>query len=65
MSDERKRSCYTCQNQSLCYLKRRIYDALLPGAAWMFEDAPRPFTDIFDTLAEACNQYQKQEEQAT
>jgi len=64
MTDDDKRSCYSCQNQSLCFLKRRIYDALLPGAAWMFEAAPRPFTDIFDTLAEACNQYQKQEEQA-
>ena len=60
--DEDKRSCYTCKHQSLCYLKRRIYDAILPGAAWMFEDALRPFMDIFDTLAEICNQYQKQEE---
>ena len=62
MTDEDRRSCYTCKHQSLCYLKRRVYDAMLPGAAWMFDGADvakptRQFTDVFNTLAEACNQY--------
>jgi len=61
MTDEEKRSCYTCEHQSLCYLKRHIYDALVPSAAWMLDSTglPHVWTDVFDTLAEACNQYTK------
>ena len=61
MDEEGKRSCYNCQHQSLCYLRRTIYNALLPECAWMLEGAPRPFMDIFDVLAEACNMYQRTE----
>jgi len=58
-------SCYTCANQSLCYLKRHIYNALTPEGAWMLDKALRKWMDIFDTLAEICNQYQKIEQEAT
>jgi len=59
MSDGEKRSCYTCFFQSLCYLKHNVHNAMVPGAAWMITDVPRKWTDIFDTLAEVCNQYTK------
>jgi len=51
-----KRSCHTCEHQRICYLERRITDAIM-DATWMLKDTPRPWTDIFGTLAEACNQY--------
>jgi hypothetical protein len=38
MTNETKRSCYTCKHQT------------------------RQFTDVFDTLAEACDQYQRETE---
>ena len=56
--EETKRSCYTCQHQNLCYLRRRIYDALLPSSAWMLEGMPRTFSEVFDVLAQVCNQYE-------
>jgi len=60
MTDEEKRSCFNCKHQSLCYLKHRVLDAMVPSAAWMFEGSqPRVWTDVFDTLAEVCNQYTK------
>ena len=62
MTDETKRSCYTCENQGLCFLRRKVYNALTPEGTWMFLDAPRKWTDVFDTLAGACNQYQKMED---
>ena len=62
MTNEEKRSCFTCEHESLCFLKHRLYDAMLQGdTAWMFEITVRAWTDIFDTLAEACNQYTKME----
>ena len=58
---DEKRSCYNCQYQSLCFLRRRIDDAL--QGVWMLnmdrdnKKSPRIFTDIYDTLAEICTEY--------
>ena len=62
MTDEEKRSCYTCFFQSLCHPKNLVHDAVTKQAGWMFEayeNTVRKWTDVFDTLAEACNQYTK------
>ena len=59
MTDEEKRSCFTCEHQSLCHPKLLIHHAINKEAGWMFEDAPRPWTEVFDTLAEACNHYEE------
>lgn len=64
MSDDDKRSCYTCKNHGFCYLHRGIRNKLIM-AVGMFIGKSNPATDIFDTLAEACNQYQKIEQEAT
>jgi len=66
MTDEDKRSCFNCRHHTLCFLRHRVYMALAPGneGARMFENAPRRWTDIFDTLAEACNQFQRIEQEA-
>jgi len=64
MSDEDKRSCFTCNHRAVCALKRAVRDALLAEAPFL-KGAPRSRTDILDTLAEACNQYQKIEQEAT
>jgi len=58
MSDEEKRSCFICKHQDLCHVRRCIHEAILTSP-WMFEDTPRPWVEILDTLAEACNQYTK------
>ena len=66
MDEEAKRSCYNCQHQSLCYLRHHVYDAMVPRCAWMFDGhdcgrSRRPWTDVFDVLAEACNQHERVE----
>ena len=62
MTNEEKRSCYTCFFQSLCHPKNLVQDAVTRQAGWMFESSPDAmvmWTDVFDTLAQACNQYTK------
>ena len=61
MTDEDKRSCHTCIHQSYCHLHQNIHKRLVI-AAGMFRGKSNPATDIFDTLAEACTQYQKTED---
>ena len=58
---DEERSCYSCKYHSVCYLRRGVYEAIIPRAAWMLEGAPRAWTDIFVTLAETCIQYEKEE----
>jgi len=63
--DENRRSCYTCEHLSVCFLKHKTYNMFTSeDSAWMFNDPPCRWMRIFDTLAEACNQYQRQEENA-
>jgi len=60
MTNEEKRSCFTCKHHDLCYLRRNVHDAMIPSASWMFDPAGQStWTSIFDTLAQACNQYTK------
>lgn len=60
MSEE-KRSCYNCKYQATCFLRRGIYDAIMPKAVDLVEGAPKPWTFIFDALAMICGQYGKEE----
>lgn len=65
-SDEQKRSCFNCTHQDLCCLRRDVCDAT-HKAAWMHRAREHGLTGwkaIFYTLAEACNQYQKIEQEA-
>lgn len=65
---QEKRSCYHCQFQSICFLKKRIDDALT--GAWMVcliagEGAPKTFTALFDTLGEICTGFEKCRDEPT
>jgi len=61
MSKE-KRSCYSCKYQTTCFLRRVVYDAIMPQAATFLVDAPKPWMTIFDALAMICAQYVKEED---
>ena len=65
MDDEQRRSCFICAHQDLCCLRRDVRDAT-HKAAWMHrgKHGLTGWITLFDTLAEACNQYQRQEEKA-
>lgn len=61
-----ERTCYTCKHYRLCFLKRKIDDAL-SGAGNMYniddlDAAPKGYLDLFDTLAKMCLEYKFKKE---
>lgn len=55
------RSCYTCDNRTLCYLKRKVQDALNGNDMLNIDGVATPGTwiDIFIALGNACSKYEK------
>lgn len=61
-----ERTCFTCKHRLLCFLRRRIDDALT-NAGNMYnidgDEAPKGYLDIFDTLAKMCLHYNFKKEE--
>jgi len=56
--EEKKRSCYDCELYGQCGLMADVYTAIRCHRQKLI-DAVLRRADIFDTLAEICNQYTK------
>lgn len=54
-----ERTCYTCKDFRLCFLRRRVDEALIGAGILNIDsnDAPKNYVDIFDTLAKMCLAY--------
>jgi|GEM_PF-4911357 len=57
------RNCYHCTRYDLCYLRRRVDDALRDGIGMLNindpDVAPRGFQTVFESLAMACVQFER------
>ena len=66
MSDEQKRSCFTCELRPICHMRQSLR-GVLDKMAWMLGGSyairANAINRIHETLAEVCEQYQKQAEQ--
>lgn len=66
MTKAQDRTCYTCKHFRLCFLRRRVDDALTEGGGMLNIDdklaAPKGYTDLFNTLAKMCLAYKFKEE---
>jgi len=64
MDEKIKRSCYNCQHQGRCHLRRVVRNAI-QDAWWMLggDGAERQCMDVFDALGRACNQHEITEEE--
>lgn len=60
----KKRTCFTCRHFLLCFLRRKIEDAV-SGARMLnidTNDAPKRYIDLFDTLGKMCLEYKFKQE---
>jgi len=58
------RSCFTCEHHRLCYLRRKINEALMGANINIDGDiAPAKYLDIFETLGRMCLDYKFKKEE--